>query len=42
MTELRGGEKESKVLWQPGREGVEFREGGDGVHEDEAEGRGPK
>ena len=42
ITELRGGDEESKILWQPGREGGEFGEGGDGVHEDEVQGRRPK
>ena len=42
LTELRGGDKESNILGQPGREGGSFGEGGNGVHEDEAEGRGPK
>ena len=41
-TELRGGDKESKILGQPGRGGGEFWEGGDGVHEDEVQGRRPK
>ena len=34
LTELRGGDKESKILGQPGRGGGEFGEGGDGLHED--------
>ena len=42
ITELSRGEEESKILWQPGREGGEFREGGDGVHDGEVQGRRPK
>ena len=41
-TESRGGDEESKILRQPGREGGEFGEGGDDVHEDETEGRRPR
>ena len=39
LTESRGGDNESKILGQPGRGGGEFWEGGDGVHEDEVQGR---
>ena len=42
LTELRGGDEESKTLGHPGRGGGEFGEGGDGLHEDEVEGRRPK
>ena len=42
LTELRGDDKESKILGQPGRGGSKFGEGGDGVHEDEVQGRRPK
>ena len=42
ITKLRGGDEESKILWQPGREGGAFGEGGDGMHEAEAEGQRPK
>ena len=42
LVELRGGDEQSKILGQPGREGGEFWEGGDGAHEDEVKGQRPK
>ena len=33
LIELRGGDKESKILGQPGRGGGKFGEGGNSVHE---------
>ena len=42
LIELRGGDEESKIMGQPGREGGEFGEGGDVVREDEVEGQRPK